>query len=301
VLEWDESRPIPHDELLTRVRDVDALLCTAGDVISRDIIDASTRLRVISTMSDEYAHIDVAAAAARGIAVCHTPGAVDEAVADMTVALLLACARNIVDAYLFMKNREWRYLAHDLFLGTEVQGTMLGIIGFEHTGIQVAHRALGFGMRVRYYDNERNHDAEERLGVEYAALDDILREADFVTLHLPPQPKYAHLINERRLRLMKPSAYLINMAHGLLIDHDALVRALREGWIAGAGLDVFAQEPLPMDDPLLDLGNVVLSPHISANTLDGIGTVMRMAAEQVIDVLQGRRPSHPVVWRKRAA
>ena len=294
LIEWDELSPVPREELLLRVGDADALLCTGSDLIDREVITAGAHLKIISTMSAGFDHIDVATAAARGIIVCHTPGAANEAVADMTMALLLACARNVIDADAFVKNRQWRYWASDLFLGADVQGSTIGIIGFGNIGIQVAHRALGFGMRVLYFDPHRNHDAELRMGVQYGGLDNVLRESDFITLHVPLLADTYGLINERRLHLMKPTAYLINMARGQVVDHHALVRALREHWIAGAGLDVFAEEPIRRDDPLLDLPNVVLSPHIGANTYDGIGTMMRMAAEQVVDLLEGRKPAHPI-------
>lgn len=300
VIAWDEARSAPPEELIMRVQQADALICTSEDRITRDVISAGRRLRVISTMSTGLDHIDLDAAAERGIVVCHAPAAADEAVADMTMALLLACARNVVGADNFVHNRQWQYWAPDLFLGVDVQGSTIGIIGLGHTGILVAHRALGFGMRVLYADPQRNVDAEQRLGVQYGALDDVLREADFVTIHTPWRPETRGLLTATRLQLMKRTAFLINTAHSEIVDHAALTRALREGWIAGAGLDVFNETPISPDDPLLDLPNVVLSPNIGANTVDGIGTMMRMAAEQVIDVLQGRTPAHAVPTRKAA-
>jgi len=301
VVMWDEPRPIPHNELLAHVRDADALFCGADDQIDSEVIDAGRRLRIISTMSAGVDHIDLEVAAERGIIVCHTPGAADESVADLTMALLLACARNIVDADLFVKGREWQFWAPDLFLGVDVQGSTIGIIGLGSIGLEVAHRALGFGMRVLYYDPRRNVDAELRLGVQYGSLDNVLREADFITLHVPLLPSTYGLINEPRLRLMKKTAYLINMSRGPVVDHTALVRALRDGWIAGAGLDVFEQEPIPLDDPLLELPTVILTPHIGANTYSGMITMMRMAAEQIVAVLQGHAPAHPVKMPGKAA
>jgi glyoxylate reductase len=302
LVEWAEATPIPYRELLIRVQGADALLCTRNDQIDQKVIKATgKRLKVISTMSTETDHIDVAAATKNNIVVCNTPDVADESIADMTMALLLACARRIVDANRFVKQQEWIYSAPDLFMGAEVQGSTIGIVGLGRVGLQVAHRALGFGMRVLYYDIRRNLDAEQRLGIQYGGLDNLLREADFVTLHLPLMPSTFRMLHAERLRVMKRTAYIINMSHGAVVDHDALVRALQENWIAGAGLDVFEHEPLPNDDPLLTLPNVVLTPHIGANTPDGIGTIMRMAAEQIIDVLQGRMPAHRILPEDKAA
>ncbi|HEY3376075.1 MAG TPA: D-glycerate dehydrogenase [Armatimonadota bacterium] len=301
VIAWDEDRVVPRAELLTRIHEADALLCTDDDRVDRAVLDAAPHLKVISTMSAGVEHIDVATAVARGIIVCYTPGATDEAIADMTMALLLACARNIVDADAFVKQHAWTTLTADQFIGADVQGSTLAIIGLGQVGLQVAHRGQGFGMRVLYYDPRRNIDAEERLGVQYGSLDDILREADFVTLHVPLTAVTAGLITEERLRLMKPTAYLINSAHAEVVNHDALVRALREGWIAGAGLDVFAQEPIGWDDPLLGLPNLILSPHIGAHTYESRETMMRMATQQIIDVLEGRKPLHSVHFPDKAA
>jgi len=294
VVEWGEERPVPREELLTRIREADALLCMGDDHIDRAVIEAGRRLKVISTASAGYDHIDVEAASARNIIVCHTPGVADNAVADMTIALLLACARSVIEANQFIRERAWRYWSPYLFEGADVRGSTLGIVGLGRIGIEVAHRALGFGMRVLYYNTRRDEDAEQSMGLQYGSLDNLLREADFVTLHVPLTRETYGLIDERRLRLMKRNAYLINMARGAVVDHDALVRALREGWIAGAGLDVFNKEPLPADDPLLDLPNVVLSPHIGANTQHAMSTMLRIAAEQIMQVLRGQQPSHPV-------
>ena len=294
VTGWDEERPVPREELLARIRTADALLCLGDDRIDRAVIEAGQRLRVISTASAGYDHIDTEAASERNIIVCHAPGIGDDAVADMTIALLLACARSVIDANHFIRERAWRYWSPYLFEGIDVRGSTIGIVGLGHIGLEVAHRALGFGMRVLYYNSRRDEDAEQSMGLQYGSLDNLLREADFVTLHVPLTRDTYGLLDERRLRLMKPTAYLINMARGAVVDHDALVRALREGWIAGAGLDVFNKEPLPADDPLLELPNVVLSPHIGANTRHTMTSLLRTAADQIAQVLHGQQPSHPV-------
>jgi len=200
----------------------------------------------------------------------------------------------VVDADRFVHERQWEYWAPYLFAGVEMRNSTLGIIGLGRIGLQVAVRALGFGMRV-LYDSPKRHEDAESLGLQFGSLDNILREADFVSLHVPLRPGTRRLIDERRLRLMRPSAFLINMARGAVVDHDALVRALREKWIAGAALDVFPREPILPDDPLLELPNVILTPHIGNNTRRSMARMVRAAAEQVIQVLHGEQPDYGIV------
>jgi len=295
VTQWDENRPVPRDVLLYAVRDVDGLICMGDDVIDSEVINAGQRLKVISTVTAGYDHIDLETAKERRITVCHVPDVADTAVADLTLALMLACARSVIAANRFVHDCRWEYWAPYLFEGMEMQNSTLGIIGLGHIGLQVAHRALGFGMRVLYAANRRNEDAEQSLGLQFGSLDNVLREADFVTLHVPLLPATRGLIDERRLRLMRPSAFLINMARGAVVDHDALVRALREGWIAGAALDVYIREPIPPDDPLLELPNVIMTPHIGNNTRRAMARMVRAATEQIIQVLRGEPPAHAVV------
>ncbi len=294
---WDDERPIPRNELLTRIREADALLCMRDDQITAEVLAAAPRLAIICTASVGADHIDLRAAAARGILVCNAPSAAD-AVADLTLALLLACARHLVEADLFVKTRRWQYWHPDLYLGNDLRGSTLGIIGLGQIGLQVAHRATGFSMRILYADSHRHLDAERSLRVQYGRFEDVLREADFVTLHVPLLPSTRGLIGETQLRLMKPTAYLINTARGPVVEHQALIRALTEGWIAGAGLDVFVEEPLASDDPLLSLPNVVLSPHIGANTRKTLLTMLRVAVEQMFQFWQGHLPAHLVTPRE---
>jgi glyoxylate reductase len=301
VTQWAGPGPVPRAELLRQVSDADALLCTAEDRIDADVIAAGARLRVIATLSAESAHIDVGAAAAARVVVCHTPVAADDAVADLTFALLLACARHLVEAGLCARRGEWQCVYPDMFLGTDLHGATLGIVGLGTVGIKVAQRALGFGMRVLYADTVRQDDAEQSLAVQYGALDDLLREADFVTLHVPPTRDTYHLIDARRLRLMKPTAYLIQMSAASVVAHDALVQAVQEGWIAGVGLDLYDREPPPAGDPLPTLPHVIVTPHIGANTRNTMATTMRVAADDVVRVLRGQRPLFPVWPEARAA
>jgi len=299
VAQWTEDCPIPRDRLLEAVRGVSGLLCLGDDRIDRDVIAAGRSLRAISTATAGWDHIDLEAAAAHGIAVCHTPGAAEASVADLTMALLLACARGIVSADRFVRSGAWQCWTPYLFQGIELAQSTLGIVGLGHIGLQVAHRAQGFGMRVLYHDVQRNEDAEERMGLLYGGLENLLRESDFVSLHVPLLPGTRGLIDARRLRLMRPSAFLINLARGGVVDHEALVEALRRGTIAGAALDVHHREPLPADDPILSLPNVILTPHIGANTRKAITRMTRQAAEELVLALRGVRPPHALVWPER--
>lgn len=299
VRQWDDLCPVPRETLLDAIHDVDGLLCMGDDRIDRKVIDAGRCLRAISTISSGWDHIDLDAAEARGIAVCHAPGTAEASVADLTMALLLACARSLLDADRFARSAAWECWTPYLFQGVELAQSTLGIVGLGHIGLQVAHRALGFGMRVLYYDVVRNEDAEQRMGILYGGLDNLLREADFVTLHVPLLPRTRGLIDARRLGLMRPSAFLINMARGAVVDHADLVAALRAGTIAGAALDVFEREPLPADDPLRELPNVIITPHIGANTRRALARMIRTAAEQLTQALRGERPKHAILWPER--
>ncbi len=216
VVEWEENYPIPQQHLLKVIEHVEALYCMPNDRITREVIEAGEQLRVICTVSVRYDHIDIAAAAERGIIVCHTPGLSDDAIADFTMLLLLVFARHLLAAQAFVKERKWKYWSPELFLGTELSGSALGIIGLGNVGIRVAHRALGFAMRVLYYDPQRNEDAETLIGIQYGSLDNVLREADFIVLHVPLTPATRGLINSERFRLMKPNAIIINMSGGRL-------------------------------------------------------------------------------------
>ena len=292
----EDHHPIPRNTLLAGVEKADALLCYDDDHIDRAVMASARRLRVISTASVGIDHIDMSAAGERGIVVCHAPGAAEHAAADMAMALLLACARHLIEADLFVKSRRWEDWNPEQLLGEELRDHTIGIIGLGNIGLQVAHRAVGFGMRILYYDARRHPEAEDILRIQYGSLDNVLREADFVSLHVPLTADTTCLIGKRELRLMKPTAYLINTSRGSVVKQTALVQALREGWIAGAGLDVYEEEPLPADDPLLNLPNVVLSPHIGAHTPRSILSTLSIAAEQIVDVLQGHQPAHPVAW-----
>ncbi len=290
-LHESKEEPPSREELIEHVRDKDALLCLLTDKIDAEVMDAAPNLKVISTYSVGFDHIDVKEATKRGIYVGHTPGVLTEAVAEFTWALLLAITRNVVKADKLIREGEWNKPWNPFFMvGPELMGKTLGIIGLGRIGKAVAEKAVAFKMKVIYYDVYRDEEFEKKYGVEYRPLDEVLREADFVSLHVPLLPETRHMIGERELKLMKPTAYLINTARGAVVDTDALVRALKEGWIAGAALDVFEQEPLPPDHPLTKLDNVVLAPHIASATIEARSKMAELAAKNIIAVLRGEDP-----------
>ncbi len=300
---WEGELPPPKDVLLREVADCDGLLCLLTDPIDAEVIAAGARLRVISQMAVGVDNIDLKAATARGIPVGHTPGVLTEATADFTFALLMAAARRVPEGVDYVRAGKWRTWEPMGLLGMDIWQATLGIIGLGRIGAAVARRARGFAMRILYYDPARRPDLEAELGVEYAELDDLLAQSDFVTLHCPLNAETYHLIDERALRRMKPTAILINAARGPVVDTAALVRALSEGWIRAAALDVTDPEPIPPDHPLVSLPNCVVVPHIASATVATRERMATMAAENLLAGLRGERLpycANPDVYTARA-
>jgi len=293
VVYRDEVPPPSREELLEAVKDVDALYCTLNEKIDKELLDRAEKLRVVGTMSVGVDHIDVEYATSKGIYVVHTPGVLTETVADHAWALLLAAARRVAEADDMIRRGEWTIpWAPTMLLGHDVYGKVLGIIGLGRIGYAVARRARGFDMKILYYDIIRRPEAEKELGAEYTTLDDLLRRSDFVTIHVPLTHETRKLIGERELKLMKKTAILVNTARGPIVDQKALTKALSEGWIAAAGLDVFEKEPIDPNDPLLRLRNVVLTPHIGSASHDTRNKMAEMAAEGIVKVLKGEKPEN---------
>ena len=290
-----EEEPAPYDLILEKVRDIDGLLCLLTDKIDARVIEAGERLKVISNYAVGYDNIDVEAATKRGIYVTNTPGVLTETTADLAWAILMAIARRVVEADKYVRAGRWVHAwGPKMMLGSDVHGKTLGIVGLGRIGSAVARRAKGFNMRVIYYDVVRREDLEGELGLEYKPLEELLREADYITLHVPLTKDTYHLIGERELNMMKPTAYLINTSRGAVIDQRALYRALKERRIAGAALDVFEKEPIDQDDPLLELDNVVLTPHIGSASVETRKKMAMMAAENLVSVLRGVEPPNLV-------
>jgi glyoxylate reductase len=286
---WEEELPPPREVILREVVDCEGLLCLLTDPVDAEVIAAGGRLRAISQYAVGVDNIDLGAVTARGIPVGHTPGVLTEATADMAFALLMAAARRIPEGIEKVRAGRWRTWEPLGLLGADVWGATLGIVGLGRIGTAVARRARGFAMRVLYYDSVGKPDLEAELGLEYAALDDLLAQADFVSLHCPLAPETHRLIDAQALRRMKPTAVLVNTSRGPVVDADGLVRALREGWVAAAALDVTDPEPLPPDHPLLALPNCIVVPHIASATVTARERMAMMAAENLLAGLRGER------------
>jgi glyoxylate reductase len=286
--------PLSKAELMRRLADRDGLICQIVDTIDDAVLAAAPGLKVVANIAVGFNNIDVPAARRRGVAVTNTPDVLTETTADFTWALLLAAARRVVEADAYVRSGQWKKWAWELLWGVDVHGKTLGVLGFGRIGRAVARRALGFGMRVLYQDAVRaSVEVERELRARYVDRDTVLREADFVSVHTPLLPETRHLIDERALKQMKKTAILVNAARGPVVDEAAVARALREGWIAGAGLDVFEEEP-KIHPGLLGLKNVVLTPHIASASFDTRLAMATLAVTNCLAVLDGKPPITPV-------
>lgn len=287
-------RPLSRADLKTRLGGRRGLVCLITDTIDADVLAAAPDLRVVSNVAVGYNNIDVAAATKAGVVVTNTPDVLTETTADFAWTLLMATARRLVEADRYVRDGKFLQWEYMLLLGGDIHGKTLGVVGFGRIGRAVARRALGFGMRVLYQDAMAAPPAiEAELRATRADLPTLLRESDFVSLHTPLLPETRHLLNAQTLRTMKKTAYLINAARGPVVDEAALVQALKEGWIAGAGLDVFEEEPKVHPD-LLGLDNVVLAPHIASASHATRIEMARLAVDNCLAVLEGQAPPTPV-------
>lgn len=287
-----KPEPPSRKEMLRNVAGRDGILCMLSDRIDSRMMDAAgPSLKVISSYSTGFEHIDVKEATARGIYVTSTSDILAEATADMTFALILACARNIVNGDRLVREGRWKVgWAPDLMLGYNVHDATLGIIGLGRIGSAVARRAKGFGMKILYYSRNRNPKLEQELGVTYAGLDDLLIRSDYVSIHASMNSASHHMIDREKLDKMKKTAFLINTSRGQVTNEADLARALKSEQIAGAGLDVFEKEPLPKTSPLAKMKNVVLLPHIGSATHQTRSKMSEVAAKNLLDVLDGKEP-----------
>ncbi|MBI2865461.1 MAG: D-glycerate dehydrogenase [Chloroflexi bacterium] len=288
---WEGELPPSREVLLTEVREVDGLLSLLTDKVDAGLMDAAPRLKVISNLAVGYDNVDVAEATRRGIVVGNTPGVLTETTADLAFALLLSAARRTVEGDRWTREGKWKTWGPMTLLGYDVHHATLGIVGLGRIGLEVARRAKGFDMRVLYYSRTRRPAEEQHTGLEWRGdLPSLLAESDFVSLHAPYSAQTHHMMGGAEFELMKASAILINTSRGSLVDQKALYEALREGKIAGAGIDVTEVEPIPLDDPLLNLNNVVITPHIGSASHSTRTKMAMMAAENLIAGLQGRLP-----------
>lgn len=292
---WDrEDVPPPRDVLLREVADCEGLLSLLTEKIDDELIRAAPRLRVVANMAVGFDNIDVPAATRRGVLVTNTPEVLTETVADFAFTLMLAASRRLVEADTLTRAGEWKTWSPLMLAGQDMHHATLGLVGVGRIGAAVARRAKGFEMRVIYYDVVRRPDLEQSLGIEFRDLNEVLREADFISVHVPLAEQTRHLISRDQFRLMKKTAVFVNTSRGPVVDQAALAEALRTRTIYAAGIDVFEKEPVPADDPLLRLDNVIVAPHIASASIPTRTRMATLAAENLVAALQGKRPPTPV-------
>lgn len=282
---WDQDIPPDPDQLLELLDGVDGALTLLTDQIDGSVLDQRPSVRVVSNLAVGYDNIDVPAATERGVAICTTPSVLTDTTAEFAVTLIFAVARQIVPAACFVQDGRWETWYPLGFLGKDLKGTTLGIVGLGRIGRRTAEMCQAIGMRVIYADSETDDEQFDQV-----ELDDLLRQSDVVSLHTPLTPQTRGLINADRLALMKDDALLINTARGPVIDTDALVAALDAGRLAGVGLDVTDPEPLPADHPLLDFDRVTVVPHIASASHGTRHQMSKLAVDNLLAILQGTEP-----------
>ncbi len=292
---WTDPLPPPHELLAQKVAGLSGLLCLLTDRIDAALMDAAgSSLKVISQLAVGFDNIDIPAATARRIPVGHTPGVLTDATADFTWALLMAAARRVVEGDRFTRAGRWQTWDPIGFLGPDLAGATLGIIGFGRIGQAVARRAQGFDLRILYHDPQRHLEAEQTGRVQYADLAVLLRDSDFVTLHTTLSAATYHYFDDDKFRQMKPGAILINTSRGPIVDPAALYRALSTRAIAAAAIDVTEPEPIDLNDPLLTLDNLIVTPHIASASFNSRNRMAAMAVANLAAGLNGQRLPHCV-------
>ena len=285
-----EDRPMARDQLLDAASGKHGILSMLTDRVDDELLDRAPDLAVVANCAVGYDNIDVAAATRRRITVTNTPGVLTDSTADVAFALMLAVARRLVEGDYRVRTGQFKHFAPFYFLGQDISGKTLGIIGMGRIGQAVAKRAAGFDMSIIYTSRTRLPvEKEQAIGTRYADFNTVLRESDILSVHVPLTPQTRHLMGETQLRMMKPSAILINTARGPVIDEIALLKALREEWIAGAGLDVYENEPI-LTPGLTECDNAVLLPHVGSATIETRTRMARLAAENLLAGLRGAVP-----------
>ena len=285
-----QDKPMDREKLLALIGDKEGLLCMITDTIDQELLDLAPHLKIIANYGVGFNNIDINAATAKGIPVTNTPGVLTDSTADLAFALILACGRRLVEGDKNTRDGKFRFWAPLHFLGQDITGKTLGIIGLGRIGKALAKRAAGFDVKVIYYNRKRFEKEEEKeLNVEYTSFKTLLQISDFVSLHVPLTPETTHLIGQNELKLMKPSAYLINTSRGPVVDEKALFKALKNRVIRGAGLDVYENEP-ELTPGLSNLDNVILLPHIGSATIETRTRMAQMAVENLLAGLNGEIP-----------
>ena len=291
-----ERIPMPKKELLSKIRNKNGLICFPYDTIDSEIIDAGKNLKAISTYSVGYDQIDIKYAAKKGIVISYTPEVLTRATADLTIALMLALLRRVVEGDWIIRQDKWNAIFGPFdFLGTDLYGKTLGIFGMGRIGKAVATRAKGFEMNILYHNKHKLPKNEEKnLGIRYVSLKRLFEESDILTIHTPYTKKTKDVVNLQLLKRMKPTAFLINTARGKIINEEDLIFALQRKIIAGAALDVFQKEPIGRKHPFVRMKNVVLTPHIGSSTEETRRKMAEIAVENLILSLSGKNPRYAV-------
>ena len=287
---WDSDDVVPRDVFLKAISDKDAVLCLLTDKVDAETMDVAKNVKIFANMAVGFDNIDVDECTKRGVMASNTPGVLTDTTADFAFTLLMAAARRIREGHEFIQAGKWETWGPLLLMGQDIHHATLGLIGLGRIGTEMARRGQGFSMRVIYNDVVRREDLEQELGLEYADFDTVLRESDFVSMHVPYMPATHHLISTEQLAMMKQSAVLINTARGPIVDPQALYTALKSGEIWAAGLDVTDPEPIPMDDPLLTLDNCLIAPHIASASFNTRSDMSELAANNILAALSGERP-----------
>lgn len=293
---WPQESPLSYEVLLEKVRDAEGLLTLLTDRIDAALMAAAPKLKVVSNLAVGYDNIDIPEATRRGIVVGNTPGVLTETTADLAFALLMAAARRVVEADSYTRKGQWQSWGPMTLLGQDIHHATLGIVGLGRIGAELAKRARGFNMKVLYYDKIRRSEPEERhLGVEYVPeMSKLVSSADFISVHVPLRPQTYHLFGAAEFAMMKPTAVFINTSRGLVVDQKALCEALKARQIFAAAVDVTEVEPIPHDDPLLTLDNIIITPHIASASVTTRTNMAVMAAANLIAGLKGQVPPNCV-------
>jgi glyoxylate reductase len=284
---WEGELPPSYEVLTERARECDGLLSLLTDRVDAQLLDSCPKLRVVSNFAVGFDNISIPAATERGILVGHTPGVLTETTADLAFALMMTAARRIPEGIDYVRADKWRTWGPMLLMGHDVHHATLGLIGLGRIGVEMAKRARGFDMRVMYTDVFRREDLEASMGLEYASFEDVIRQADFVSVHTPLTPETRHLLNREAFQKMKSTAIVINTARGPVIDTDALIEALQNKVIGGAALDVTDPEPLHADHPLVNMPNCIIVPHIASASEKTRTLMAEIAANNLLAGLRG--------------
>lgn len=295
---WPLEHPPSKEDIVENAQNCEGLITLLSDPIDAEVIGQLPNLKVIAQYAVGYDNIDVKEATRRGIIVTNTPGVLTETTADLAWSLIMSTTRRIVEADKYVRGGKWNVAwGPELLLGSDIHGATIGIVGMGRIGQAVAKRAQGFNMRILFHSRSHNEDiaaVEKLVDAQSTSLDTLLSESDIVSIHVPLTPETLHLIGEKELGMMKKGSFLVNTSRGQVVDQDALFSALYSGHLGGAGLDVFREEPIPKDSPLLKLSNVVLVPHIGSASKTARTTMATMCAENVITAIKGERPPNIV-------